>query len=61
MSHSCPNLVSNSFLYNPYIPFLIYRIYLFIIIIIIADIHTNIDHKMQCEKWRKKKKKKKAF
>ena len=22
MSHSCPNLVSTSFLYNPYIPFL---------------------------------------
>ena len=21
MSHSCPNLVSTSFLYNPYIPF----------------------------------------
>ena len=26
MSHSCPNLVSTSFLYNPYIPFLISRI-----------------------------------
>ena len=29
MSHSCPNLVSTSFLYNPYIPFLICRIFLF--------------------------------
>ena len=25
MSHSCPNVVSTSFLYNPYIPFLISR------------------------------------
>ena len=29
MSHSCPNLVSTSFLYNPYIPFLICRNFLF--------------------------------
>ena len=32
MSHSCPNLVSTSFLYNPYIPFLICRNFLFTII-----------------------------
>ena len=25
MSHSCPNLVSTSFLYNPYIPFFNYQ------------------------------------
>ena len=37
MSHSCPNLVSTSFLYNPYIPFFnlqkffIYYIYMNII------------------------------
>ena len=31
MSHSCPNLVSTSFLYNPYIPFLICRNFLFTI------------------------------
>ena len=29
MSHSCPNLVSTSFLYNPYIPFLFSSIFLF--------------------------------
>ena len=29
MSHSCSNLVSTSFLYNPYIPFLICRNFLF--------------------------------
>ena len=34
MSHSCPNLVSTSFLYNPYIPFLICRNFLFTSIII---------------------------
>ena len=33
MSHSCPNLVSTSFLYNPYIPFLIFRHFLFTSII----------------------------
>ena len=33
MSHSCPNLVSTTFLYNPYIPFLIFRNYLFAIIV----------------------------
>ena len=26
-AYSCPNLVSTSFLYNPYIPFLIFRIF----------------------------------
>ena len=36
MSHSCPNLVCTSFLYNPYIPFLISANFVFIIIIIIT-------------------------
>ena len=41
MSHSCPNLVSTSFLYNPYIPFLICRNFFLIIIIIIINMYYN--------------------
>ena len=33
MSHPCPNLVSTSFLYNPYIPFLISGIFFLLVYI----------------------------
>ena len=40
MSHSCPNLVSTSFLYNPYIPFfnlqkyfIYYSLFIFLLLI----------------------------
>ena len=32
MSHSCPNLVSTSFLYNPYIPFFNLQKFLFLLV-----------------------------
>ena len=44
MSHSCPNLVSNSFLYNPYIPFLICRNFLFTIK---NNVCINFDAKLE--------------
>ena len=41
MSHSCPNLVSTSFLYNPYIPFFNLQKF-FIYYNIIDTIHYEI-------------------
>ena len=42
MSHSCPNLVSTSFLYNPYIPFLISRFFFLLFIIrLLACTHVE--------------------
>ena len=32
MSHSCPNLVSTSFLYNPYIPFFLFAEIFFLLV-----------------------------
>ena len=32
MSHSCPNLVSTSFLYNPYIPFFNLQIFIYLLV-----------------------------
>ena len=43
MSHSCPNLVSTSFLYNPYIPFLISLIF-FITSLALFIIFLTIDN-----------------
>ena len=42
MSHSCPNLVSTSFLYNPYIPFLICLNFFFTSLFSFFTIDINI-------------------
>ena len=41
MSHSCPNLVSTSFLYNPYIPFF-YEIFNLLVSFHLFTIDINI-------------------
>ena len=55
MYHSCPNLVSTSFLYNPYIPFVISRNFLFTrnyIAITPDSIHLNAHAYLRQILWR---------
>ena len=42
MSHSCPNLVSTSFLYNSYIPYLISLIFYLLVSFHFLTIDINI-------------------
>ena len=45
MSHSCPNLVSTSFLYNPYIPFFNLQKFFIYYSIISIIVNRNYSHK----------------